>query len=153
MNNKRVSANFLFRIIFSPGVIFCSITPHFFNPILKQFLVAGTVLNWDTALYCPVTPFSSLYHKMTYKLFEKQVEFHCQVLNILWHHFIVYIKSIDHTKLSLIFFFYNNVEKYEFTELALVSLEKVCMLHTSDIIFIVCTFRDNSYEPISMQKF
>ena len=44
-----------------------------------------------------------------HKMFKTQVEpraagewFHCQVLNILWRHFIVY-KSIDHRKLPSIF--------------------------------------------------
>ena len=36
--------------------------------------------------------------------------FHCQVLNILWRHFLVY-KSIDHRKLPFIFFFTTNMEK------------------------------------------
>ena len=48
-------------------------------------------------------------------MFKTQVEpratgewFHCQVLNILWGHFIVY-KSIDHRKLpSICFLQYNN---------------------------------------------
>ena len=50
-------------------------------------------------------------------MFKTQVEpratgewFHCQVLKILWRHFIVY-KSIDHRKLPSICFFYNNKEK------------------------------------------
>ena len=49
-------------------------------------------------------------HKMTSKMFKTQVEpraagewFHCQVLDILWRHFMVY-KSIDHRKLPSICF-------------------------------------------------
>ena len=61
-------------------------------------------------------------------MFKNQVEprtigewFHCQILNILWRHVIVY-NSTDHRKLPPICF-YDNMEKIR-TELALVSLEK-----------------------------
>ena len=49
-------------------------------------------------------------HKMTSKMFKTQVEpraagewFHCQGLDILWRHFMVY-KSIEHRKLPSICF-------------------------------------------------
>ena len=53
-------------------------------------------------------------------MFKNQVEpqaagewFHCQVLKILWRHFMVY-ESIVHRKLmSFFFLFYNNMEKYK----------------------------------------
>ena len=50
-----------------------------------------------------------------------------------------------------IFFLTNNTEKLR-VELALFCIEKSVHV-TSDIISIVCTLTDNSYEPISMQEF
>ena len=63
-------------------------------------------------------------HKMTSKNVQNSSGsewFHCQVLDILWHHFLVY-KSIDHRKLPSICF-YNNMEKVR-VELAIFSLRK-----------------------------
>ena len=55
--------------------------------------------------------FYGLYSYMTSLMFKTQVEpratcdwSHCQVLNTLWHHFMVY-KGIDHRKLPSICFF------------------------------------------------
>ena len=76
-------------------------------------------------------------------MFKTQVEpraagewFHCQVLDILWRHFIVY-KSIhvDHRKLLLIFF-YNNKDKLR-AELALLSDEKARALHLTSFLLSV----------------
>ena len=54
--------------------------------------------------------FSMVYTLIDHKMFKTQVEpraagewFHCQVLNILWRHFIVY-KSIDRRNLPSICF-------------------------------------------------
>ena len=74
-------------------------------------------------------------------MFKTQVEpraagewFHCQVLNILWRHFIVY-KSIDHRKLLSIFF-YNNKDKLR-AELVLFSVEKARALHLTSFLLSV----------------
>ena len=48
------------------------------------------------------------------------------------------------------FVLYNNMEKVQ-AELALLSVEKVCVLHLTS--FYVCTLTDDRYEPISAQKF
>ena len=48
--------------------------------------------------------------------------FHCQVLNKLLRHFMVY-KSVDHKKTVVEFVFYSNMEKVR-AELALLSVEK-----------------------------
>ena len=58
-------------------------------------------------------------------------------------------KSIDHRKVPSIFF-YNNMEKVR-AELILFSVKKARV--TSDVIFIVCTLIDKSYEPISAREF
>ena len=74
-------------------------------------------------------------------MFKTQVEpraagewFHCQVLNILWRHFIVY-KSIDHRKLPSICF-YNNNDKLR-AELVLSSVEKARALHLTSFLLSV----------------
>ena len=75
-------------------------------------------------------------------MFKTQVEpraarewFHCQVLNVLWCHFIV-CKSIDHRKLPSICFFYNNKNKLR-AELALLSDEKARALHLTSFLLPV----------------
>ena len=70
---------------------------------------------------------------MVYTLIDHGEWFHCQVLNILWRHFIVY-KSIDHRKLP--FVFYNNKDKLR-AELALLSDEKVRTLHLTSFLLSV----------------
>ena len=89
-------------------------------------------------------------------MFKTQVEpraagnwFDCQVLNILWRHFIVF-KSIDHRKLPSICF-YNNKEKLR-AELALFSVEKARSFHLTSFSLSLL-FLDSSYEPISAQEF
>ena len=74
-------------------------------------------------------------------MFKTQVEpraagewFHCQVLDILWRHFMVY-KSIDHRKLPSIFF-YNNMEKVR-AELAIFFVEKARALHLTSFLLSV----------------
>ena len=88
-------------------------------------------------------------------MFKTQVEpraagewFHCQVLNILWRHFIVY-KSIDHRNCCR-FVFYSNKDKL-LAELALFSVEKARALHLTS--FLLSVLLDNSYEPISAREF
>ena len=78
-------------------------------------------------------------------MFKTQVElralgewFHWQVLNILWHQFMV-CESKDHRKLPSICFLYNNMEKVR-AELALLSVEKARALHLTSF------FVDNGYE-------
>ena len=58
-------------------------------------------------------------------------------------------KSIDHRKLPSICFL-QNMEKLR-AELAIFFFEKARV--TSDVILIVCTLIDNSYEPISAREF
>ena len=74
-------------------------------------------------------------------MFKTQVEpraagewFHCQVLDILWRHFMVY-KSMDHRKLPSIFF-YNNMEKVR-AELAFFFVEKARALHLTSFLLSV----------------
>ena len=72
-------------------------------------------------------------------MFKTQVEpgewFHCQVLDILWRHFMVH-KSIDHSKLPSICF-YNNMEKVR-AELAIfVLVEKARALHLTSFLLSV----------------
>ena len=69
-----------------------------------------------------------VYTLTDHKMMSKNVQnssgsewFHWQVLDILWHHFMVY-KSIDHRKLPSICF-YNSMEKVR-VELAIFSLRK-----------------------------
>ena len=45
MNNKNVSANFLFRNIFFSKSDFCMITPHFLKPTSKMFCNFSLELN------------------------------------------------------------------------------------------------------------
>ena len=68
--------------------------------------------------------FSMVYTHIDHKMTSKNVQnskwnsraagewFHCQVLDILWRHFMVY-KSIDHRKLPSTFFFTITWKKYE----------------------------------------
>ena len=74
-------------------------------------------------------------------MFKTQVEpraagewFHCQVLDILWRHFMVY-KSIDHRKLRSICF-YNNMKNLR-AELAIFSVEKARVLHLTSFLLSV----------------
>ena len=75
-------------------------------------------------------------------MFKTQVEpraagewFHCQVLDILWHHFMVY-KSIDHRKLPSVNVFYNYMEKVR-VELTIFFVEKVPALHLTSFLLSV----------------
>ena len=84
-------------------------------------------------------------------MFKTQVEpratgswFHSQVLDILWRYFMVYKKTAANL------FFTITWKKYE-RNWQFFFVEKACV--TSDVIFIVCTFIDNSYEPISAPEF
>ena len=53
-------------------------------------------------------------------------------------------------KTAVDLFFYNNMEKYERNWLYF-QLRSARV--TSDVIFIVCTFKDNNYKPISAREF
>ena len=74
-------------------------------------------------------------------MFKTQVEpraagewFHCQVLDILWRHFMVY-RSIDHRNCRR-FVFYNNMEKVR-AELAFFFVEKARALHLTSFLLSV----------------
>ena len=60
-------------------------------------------------------------------------------------------KSSDHRKLPSICFFTITWKKYERNWLYFPLRKRACV--TSEVIFIVCTLIDNSYEPNSGWKF
>ena len=75
-------------------------------------------------------------------MFKTQVEpqsagklFHCQVLNILWCHFIAY-KSIDHRKLLLICFL-QQLGKIVSRISFIFHREKACALHLMSFLLSV----------------
>ena len=128
----------------------CSLHTLFSVHNLKRFLADISIYIIDRFKFsvrtCTFTP-KPFFNKMTTVVksntpsndvikCSKLKWFHCQVLNILWRHFMVY-KSTDHRKLLSFCF--------------LIITEKSGRV-TSDIIFIVCSVRDNSYKSISERE-
>ena len=75
--------------------------------------------------------FSMVYTLIDHKMTSKNVQncgswFHCQVLDILWRHFMVY-KSIDHRKLPSICFLQQHGKSTSGIDYFFV--EKACALH------------------------
>ena len=106
--------------------------------VLPQPLLPSHTLYLHSSLNQPVIRVHLTNRRQFYTIFQKMFKtqwFHCQILNILWRHFMVY-KSIDPKKLPSICFFYNNMENVR-AELAIFFVEKACMLHLTSLLLSV----------------